>query len=145
MKIVKKNKRAQFDYLLIKRYIAGIVLQGAEVKQIKAGHIDLAESYVRLQEKGLYLWNAIIPQVTYAEIIPDREKKLLLKKKEIQEISRSIEQKGITIIPVVIGLEHGLIKVEIAVARGKKRFDKRETIKKRETDRMLRRMTMAKG
>ena len=144
MKIIKKNKRAQFDYFLLKRFIAGIVLTGAEVKSIKSGGININESYVRIHSGQLFLWNALISKSVYGEIEPDREKKLLIHKKELVEIQKDLEQKGLTVIPIALGLDHGLIKIEIAVAKGKKRYDKRETVKEREAQRIIRRKYLGK-
>jgi SsrA-binding protein len=144
MKIIKRNKRAAFDYFLIQQFSAGIILTGPEVKAVKAGNIELAESFVRFEGEEVFLWNANISKTIYGEITPTRERKLLLHKKEIDELKRALKQKGLTVIPVAIGLERGLIKVEIAVGRGKKNYDKRETIKKRENDVIMRKVASGK-
>lgn len=140
MKIIKKNRRVRYDYTILQTYVSGIILVGAEVKEVKSGHIDISESYVRFRGEEPYLWNSLISQPKYAELIPDRTRKLLLRKREIADIQKFLQQKGYTCVPTAIGIEHGLVKIEIAIVRGKKKYDKREAIKKRETDRILRRM-----
>lgn len=144
MKIIKKNKQAYFRYFILKNYIAGIKLLGGEVKEIKRGNVNITESYIKSIGNELYLWNARIDPSVYATIEATRSKKLLLNKKEIEEIKRDLEQKGLTAIPTAVGLEHGLVKIEIGIAKGKKTYDKRDVIKERESDRYLRRLQTGK-
>lgn len=143
MHIIKKNKKSRFDYFLIKQFIAGIILNGYETKNIKAGNIDISEGYVKEENGELYLWNCPITiKSSNSTNFPDRKRKLLLHKSEILEIKRNILQKGITIIPVAIGVERGLIKAEIAIAKGKKNYDKRQSIKDKESERLLRKYVL---
>jgi len=140
MKIIRENRRVRFDYTVLDTYTAGIILKGPEVKEIKAGKIDISRSYCRMKPDGLYLWNALISSSVYGDIDDDREKKLLLHKKELTLLTRGLEQKGQTAVPLSVGLERGLIKIRLALVKGKRLYDKRQTEKKRDTDRMLRQL-----
>lgn len=140
------NRRATFDYELLEKYEAGLVLQGQEVKSIKNGRVSLMGSFVvvrRTPKSEAYLVNANIPPYqpknasqNYEE---NRSRKLLLRKNEINTLVGKISQKGLTLVPIRVYLKRGFVKLEFALARGKKKFDKREVIKKRETVRELRR------
>jgi SsrA-binding protein len=141
-----KNKKAYFDYQLNKKYIAGIVLNGAEVKSLRLKHASLAGSYIKTLNKDqkkaeLFLINAQINAYRFAgsnqDYDPKRTRKLLLKRKEIAELITASEQKSYSIIPLAFLLEHNQIKLELALAKGKKSFEKREIIKKRDLNREL--------
>lgn len=147
MPIYAVNKRANFDYQISDTYEAGLVLFGQEVKSIKTGHINLNNSFVTLKNGArpeLYLINCHIPPYKYANISagyePTRERKLLLKKSEIRRLIGKIKEQGLTLVPIKVYNKSGLIKLAFGVGKGKSKIDKRETIKKRETERKLRRM-----
>ena len=138
IKIVARNRKAKFEYELLDSYEAGIELRGTEIKSIRAGQISLAEAYVRTNGKQAWLVGAHIAPYDQASAFnhdPERERRLLLHKKEIQALFDSIRLKGLTIIPTQVYLKNGRAKVEIAVAKGKRQFDKRESIKKRDMER----------
>ena len=143
------NKKASFDYELLDRYEAGLVLFGQEVKAVRNDLASLKGSYISLRTKNnkteLYLINCHIAPYKQAGPLPDydptRERKLLLKRGEISHLLGKKKEEGLTLIPLKIYTNHSFLKLEFAVARGKKKFDKRETIKKRETDRQLRSLT----
>jgi SsrA-binding protein len=117
---------------------AGLVLKGTEIKSVRRGQISLQEAYVRTDGKQAWLVGAHIAPYEHASAFqhdPDREKKLLLNKREIRELYDAVRIKGLTIIPVRVYLKGGRAKVEIAIAKGKKKYDKREAIKKRDIER----------
>lgn len=136
MKIVAKNKRAKFDYDIQQTITAGLVLAGHEVKSVKAGHLSLKGSFISFKAGEAYLTNAHISQYANASNVKDydpiRTRKLLLHRKQIDSLLGEAKAQGMSIVPLSVGLERGLIKVELGVGRGKKNFDKRETIKKRD-------------
>ena len=126
------NKRARFDYEFIDTYTAGVVLTGVEVKFIRKGHLTFVDSFCTFQNDELFMKNVSISGIGNDNI--KRDRKLLLKKKELNKIKKDLD-KGLTIIPTrLYENEKGLFKVEIVLARGKKLYDKRETIKKRDID-----------
>ncbi len=153
MKILAQNKRALFDYHLEEKLEAGMVLTGAEVKSCKLGQVQLKSSYITLHAslKGgfeVFLINAHISPYKFAagqqtNYDPKKSRKLLMHKKEINKII-GLKSQGLTIVPVKLYSKRGKVKLEIALARSKKRFDKRESIKKRETDRDTRRALRGK-
>lgn len=143
-KIVATNRRARFEYFLLDHYEAGLVLQGSEIKSIRAGQISLAEAYVRLDGHEAWLIDAHIAPYEQASINnhePRRPRKLLLHSSEIRKLYMDIRQKGVTIIPIKVYLKNGRAKIEIAVAKGKKNYDKRAAIAKRDIERELDRQT----
>ena len=133
------NKKGAFDYEILERFEAGIALKGFEVKSIKTGHINLRGSFVTVKNNELYLTGANIspyqPKNTPADYDPTRSRKLLLNNKEIKYLIGKSQQKGLTLVPVRVYIKNNLIKLEFGVAKGKKRYDKREIIKKREFER----------
>lgn len=135
------NKKAKFDYEFVENFISGIVLFGSEVKQIREGKISFLDSFCVFNDGEFYLKNSIIQQTeTDFSHLANRDRKLLLTKQELKKIHKHVK-KGLTAIPYkVFTNERGLIKVEIAIAKGKKQFDKRETIKKREVEKNLKRV-----
>ncbi len=140
MKLIATNKRARYDYFLEEKFEAGIVLQGTEVKSIRNNQISLAESYVDIMNDEVYLREAHIAQYRQANRFNHeevRDRKLLLNKREINKLAGAVSQKGYTIVPTKVYLSKGLVKVEIALAKGKAEYDKRETVKKRDADREI--------
>jgi SsrA-binding protein len=140
------NKRARFDYELLESFEAGIRLAGHEVKAVKAGQINLTGSFVVLHaghKPTLNLINANIhlyPGAGKIAYDPTRSRALLLHRREINYLIGKLQQKGLTLVPTRVYTKNNLVKLEFALARGKKKFDKRETIKKREVDRSIRRI-----
>mgnify|MGYP006282668917 CR=1 FL=1 len=136
MKILATNRRAKHDYELKEKFEAGLVLSGAEVKSVKAGHIDLKGSYISFKNTEAYLVAAHISPYKQAHNMdqydPTADRKLLLHRKELEKLIEDSRSQHLAVVPTAIGLVRGRIKLEIALARGKKQYDKRET-KKRQT------------
>jgi SsrA-binding protein len=142
IKVVATNRKASHEYFLQERYEAGLALQGSEIKSIRAGQISLAEAYVRIDGNEAFLIDAHIAPYEQASIYnhdPRRPRKLLLHRSEINKLWNEIRQKGVTIIPTRVYLKNGRAKVEIAVAKGKKLYDKRQAIAKRDIEREIER------
>ncbi len=140
IKIVATNRKAKFEYFLLERYEAGIALQGSEIKSVRAGQVNLTDSYVQVDGREAWLVNAHISPYDKASRFnhdPKRPRRLLLHRREILELWNAVRQKGVTIIPVQMYLKDGLAKVEIAIAKGKKLYDKRHDIAKRDEEREL--------
>ena len=138
---VATNRKAKFEYFLLEKKEAGIALKGSEIKSIRAGQVSLSESYVQIQDGDAWLINSHIAPYDPASREnhdPKRNRRLLLKKREIRELWQNIKTKGMTIVPVELYLDHGLAKVQIALAKGKKLYDKREEIAKKDFRRDLR-------
>ena len=139
-KVIATNRKAKHEYFLLDTYEAGIVLKGSEIKSIRAGQISLAQSYVSTDGKEAWLMNTHIAPYNEASRFnhdPLRPRKLLLHRSEIQKLHDKVRQKGATIVPLRVYLKDGLAKVEIALARGKKHYDKRAEIAKRDAKREL--------
>ena len=138
-----ENRKARFDYEIVEKYEAGIELLGTEVKSVRGGCMSLEGAFVIIRGLEAFLINLNIPpyQVNNTETSYDplRNRKLLLTKKELEELASHEKNKSLTIVPISVYNKNRKIKVEIALVKGKKKFDKRETIKKRETDREIRR------
>jgi SsrA-binding protein len=137
-KSLAKNRKAEFEYFLIERYEAGIALQGSEIKSVRAGQISLQEAYVQVTENEAWLKEAHIATynpASYTNHDPKRQRQLLLNKKEIRELWVSVRQQGMSIVPVRVYLKDGRAKIEIALAKGKKLFDKRDALEKKDTER----------
>jgi SsrA-binding protein len=140
IKIVANNKRAAFDYHLSDRFEAGLVLTGTEIKSIRAGRVNLRRSFVQNRGGELWLLEAHIAPYEYGSHInhdPTRARKLLLHRKEINKIIEGLAQKGQTVVPTKLYLKGGLAKLEIALAKGKRIYDKRQAIAKRDADRQV--------
>lgn len=139
MQILSENKKAYYDYEILEKFEAGLVLQGQEVKSIKGGHINLAGSYIIFRQEEPYLIGAKIPAYqpknTPANYSPERLRKLLLNKREINQLIGKSNERGFSIIPLKVYTKNGRIKLEFGLAKGKKKFDKREKIKKRDVQR----------
>ena len=149
MSVLAVNKRANFDYEVLDKYEAGLVLLGHEVKSVRAGNVNLKAAYITLRtDRGgspeAYLINAHISLYKYASTIkdydPTRSRKLLLKAKEIKYLLGKIHEQGLTLVPLRIYTKNRILKLEFALARGKKKYDKREDIKKKDLDREARSM-----
>jgi SsrA-binding protein len=139
-KAVATNRKATHDYFILERYEAGIVLKGSEIKSIRAGQVSLKEAYVRSDGREAWLVNSHIAAYNPASTEghnPIRERKLLLHKKEIDELWEETQRKGNTIVPLQVYLKDGRAKVEIAVAKGKKKWDKRQDMAKRDAEREM--------
>ncbi len=138
-----ENRKARFDYEILEKYEAGIELLGTEVKSVRGGQMSLEGAFVVVRGGEAFLINANIPpyQIKNApkDYDPLHNRRLLLTKKEISELAGSEKNKSLTIVPISVYNKNRKIKVEIALVKGKKKFDKRETIKKRDTDREIRR------
>jgi len=153
MSILAKNKRAYYDYEIQDSIEAGLVLLGYEVKSIKTGHVSLKGSYVTIKRgkktlPELYLINAHIPLYEKASTItnyePTNPRKLLLHKRQIERLIGKKQEQGLTFVPLKIYSKKGFIKLEFGIGKGKKKYDKRESIKKRENDRKMRTLTKMK-
>ncbi len=141
-KVVATNRRARHEYFILETFEAGIALQGSEIKSIRAGQISLAEAYVRIDGQEAWLEDAHIAPYEQASIFnhePRRPRKLLLHASEIRKLWNTVRQKGVTVIPLSVYLKNGRAKVEIAIARGKKLYDKRAEIAKRDSQREIER------
>ena len=148
MKIILENKKALFNYQILEKFKAGVVLTGQEVKSVKNGKISLQGAFVVVKGEEVFLIGASIPPYqpknAPKDYNPQRSRKLLLKKSEIKHLIGKVKQKGLTMIPLKVYTERGKIKIEFAVVRGKKKVDKREEIKKREIEREIKRALKSK-
>jgi SsrA-binding protein len=141
-KIVAKNRKAKFEYFLLETYEAGLSLKGSEIKSIRAGQISIAEAYIQIDASEAWLINAHIAPYDPASREnhdPKRKRRLLLHKKEINELWQEIRSKGLTVIPTEVYLSDGLAKISISLAKGKKLYDKRQEIAKRDFQRDMER------
>ena len=137
-----QHRRARFDYEILQSYDAGIALLGSEVKSIRAGHASLAEGYCRFKDGELWLYNVHIAPYAPARENPEpaRPRKLLMHRRELRRLQTAMdEQPRTTVIPLRLHLSHGIIKVEIGLARGKRSYDKRDAIREREANRTIQR------
>ncbi|MCP5404644.1 MAG: SsrA-binding protein SmpB [Pseudomonadaceae bacterium] len=140
---ISDNRRARYNYELLEFFQAGLVLTGSEVKSLRLGHAHINEAYASVSRGEVWLIGAHIgayQNAGYAQHDERRTRKLLLNAAEIEKIKRGLEQKGLTLVPTRLYWHKGRAKVDVALAKGKKTFDKRETIKRREEDRTLRRV-----
>jgi SsrA-binding protein len=138
IKVVATNRKAKFEFFLHETFEAGIELKGSEIKSIRSGQMSLGEAYVKVENSQAWLMDAHIAPYEHANQFnhaPRRPRRLLLHKKEIRKLWRDVRQKGMTIVPMRVYLKGGRAKVEIALARGKKLYDKREAIAKRDRER----------
>lgn len=139
-KILLKNKRASFDYEVLERFEAGLSLFGHEVKSVKNGHGHFTGSYINISNGEAWLHHfhiAPFEKSTLDGYEPERTRKLLLHKAEIFKIASALNEKGVTVVPLECGLEKNRIKMSLAIVRGKKKYDKRESIKKRDVQRHI--------
>jgi SsrA-binding protein len=148
VKVLANNRKASFEYTLLERFEAGLVLQGSEIKSIRAGQMSIQESYVDIANGDeAWLIEAHIAPYEQANRFnhdPKRKRKLLLHKKQIRELWNNIRIKGMTVVPLRVYLKDGRAKIEIALAKGKKAYDKRATIAKRDEARSAERETRAR-
>ena len=142
--IIIKNKRAAFDFELLSTYTAGIVLVGTEIKSIRQGKASLVDTFCFFSNEELWVKNMNISEYFYGSYnnhLPRRDRKLLLNRKELDKIRRQTKETGFTIVPVQLYLdEKGLAKLQIAIAKGKKSYDKRETLKVKDDKRLMERV-----
>lgn len=140
-KIQIKNRRASFEYFLVEKLLAGIQLTGTEIKSIRAGKVSLADSYCQFVDDELYVKEMHIAEYAMGTIYnhdPKRDRKLLLTKRELKKLQNKTREKGFTIVPTLLFInERGLAKLEIALARGKHFYDKRDTLKKKDIQREI--------
>ncbi|HIQ01038.1 MAG TPA: SsrA-binding protein SmpB [Anaerolineales bacterium] len=142
IKVVATNRKATHDYVIEDRYEAGLVLTGTEIKSIRAGRVSLRDGYVQPRNGELWLVNVHIAAYDPAGRHghdPRRPRKLLLHRKEIDRLIGKVQERGYTIVPLRMYLKRGLAKVEIGLARGKRKYDKRETIARRDAEREIQR------
>ena len=141
-KVIAVNRKALHDYHILETVEAGLVLTGTEIKSIRAGRVSLREAFARPDDDELWLLGAHIAQYPAAGRFnhePTRKRKLLLHRGEMRELSAALEEKGLTLIPLRLYLKNGRAKLELALARGKRSYDKREAIAKREAERQMQR------
>lgn len=143
IKIIALNKKASYDYFLFDTYEAGLVLEGCEIKSIRNGNVNLKDSYVQIKNGEAYIINMHISSYDKSSVfVPSttRSRKLLLNKLEINRIDSKVKEKGFTLVATKIYLKNGLAKLEIALAKGKKNYDKRETEKNKDINRNINKM-----
>jgi len=142
MKIYSENRKAHYDYEILEKYEAGLVLIGQEVKSIKIGQAQMSGSYVVFQGNEPYLIGAKIPPYqpknTPSDYHPERSRKLLLNKKEVDYLSGRVKEKGFSLIPLKLYENRGRVKLEFGLAKGKKKYHKKEKIKERDIERQIR-------
>lgn len=141
-KVIAANKQARFEYSILESIEAGVALKGSEVKSLRDGKASLSDSFVGIDKGEAFVYNFHIPPYAHAgrsALDPIRPRKLLLHKNEIARLAGQVQQKGLTIVPLRAYFKRGFAKLEIALAKGKKRYDKREAIRKREVEREVRR------
>ncbi len=141
-KLIARNKKARHQYNIIDTFEAGIALRGTEVKALREGKVSLGESFARVRDEELVLYGAHISEYSsagYASHAPVRPRKLLMHKRQIRRMASKLDEKGLTLVPLSMYFKHGLAKVELALVRGKRVYDKRQAIKKREAERTIRR------
>jgi len=138
-----KNKKALFNYFIVHEIEAGLVLQGTEIKSIRAGKINFKDSYARIENGEIWLYNlhiGIYEQGSYFNHEPERKRKLLMNRAEIRKLIIKTEEKGNTLVPTQLYInDNGIAKVKIALATGKRKYDKRDTIQKKDEERNLQR------
>jgi SsrA-binding protein len=146
--LIADNRKARFDYHLLESFEAGLVLVGTEVKAMREGRANLRDSYCRIENGDAYLLGAHIGQYShggYASHDPVRPRKLLLHREELRKLLGKTTERGMTIVPLRLYFKHGRVKLAIALAKGKKTYDKRETIKRREAERETRAAVKTRG
>lgn len=140
--IIANNKKVFFDYFIEDKFEAGIELKGSEVKSVKAGKVSIKESFIRIINDEVFIMGMSIVPWQYGSVYNPEERrvrKLLLNRKEIRKLHEKVKVKGYTIVPLDVHLSKGYVKVQIAVAKGKKNYDKRESIAKKDQERNIRR------
>lgn len=140
MKIISKNKKAMHDYFLTDKYECGVVLKGTEIKSVRAAKVSIKDAYARIKGNEIFIVNMHIAKYNHGNIFNHEEtrtRKLLLHKKEIIKITNKVNQDALTLIPTLVYLEKGLCKIEIALAKGKKNYDKRQVLKEKDANRRM--------
>ena len=140
IKIIADNRKAFHDYHILEKFEAGLVLQGSEVKSLRDGHVQLKDSYVVFKGDELWIQNCHISQYSassYNNHVPERHRKLLMHRSEIDKIIAQLKERGLTMVPLKIYFKEGRAKIEVALVKGKKSHDKREDIKTRDVKRQL--------
>jgi SsrA-binding protein len=143
IEVICRNRRATHDFELLDRLECGIVLQGTEVKSLRAGHASLEDAFARVEDGEVWLYGAEIPEYAYGNIRnhqPKRRRKLLLHRREIVRFANRAQQEGLTLIPLRLYFKQGRAKVELALAKGKKKYDKREALRERDVRRHIERV-----
>lgn len=138
IKLIANNKKAYFDYFIEDKYEAGVALHGTEVKSIRMGKCSIKESYIKIEDGEVFIYGMHISPYEKGNIFnkdPMRIKKLLMHKYEINKLNGKLQQKGLTLVPLQVYLKGGLVKVEVGLARGKKLYDKRESLAKKDMKR----------
>jgi len=141
-KTISVNKKAYHDYHIVESYEAGLALKGSEIKSIRMGRVNIRDAYARPEKGELWLHNSHIPAYQaggFNTHEPDRKRKLLMHRNQIAELAAQTNQKGLTLVPLRIYIKNGIAKMELGLGRGKKQYDKRDAIAKRETDREVER------
>jgi len=142
-KNIAQNKKARHDYEILETFEAGLVLHGTEVKSLREGRANLKDSYAAMHNEEVWLYGVHISPYSHGNInnhAPERDRKLLLHRKEIRKLIGKTKETGLTLVPLQLYFNKGKVKVQLALARGKKEYDKREAIAKRESDRELKRV-----
>ncbi len=140
--VITANRKARHDYHIQESFEVGVVLKGSEIKSIRAGRVNLSDAYARPENGELWLYNSHIASydaASYNTHEPKRPRKLLLHRKEIDDLAGKVTQKGLTLVPLKLYIKHGIAKIELGVAKGKKLYDKRETIARRDAEREMER------
>lgn len=140
MKLIAQNKKASFDYFILEKYECGIILKGTEIKSIRLGQVSINDSYVRVKNDEAFIINMNIKKYDKGNIFnheETRERKLLLHKNEIIKLNNKTILDGLTLIPLKVYLNDGLCKIEVGLCRGKKNYDKRETLKQKDQERHI--------
>ena len=149
VKVAAQNRKARYNYTIEESLEAGLVLTGSEVKSLREGRANIAESYAREQEGEIFLVNAHIPEYRQAGQFnhePRRPRKLLLQKRQVEKLIGAVQREGVTLVPLKLYFnERGIAKLQLGVGRGKKKYDKRETEKSRDWDRQKARLLRDKG
>lgn len=146
IKIIANNKKARHDYFILEEYEAGIVLKGTEVKSVRQGKVSIKESYCQINNAEVFIFGMHISPYEQGNIYnvdPLRTRKLLLNKREILKLIGKTKEKGLTLVPLKVYLKYGLVKLEIGLAKGKKIYDKRETIAKKDAERRMRQVCIS--
>jgi SsrA-binding protein len=141
-KLIADNRRARHDYVLLERVEAGLVLTGTEVKSLRDGHVQIGHAYADVRGNELWLVGASISDYAQGSVgahAPERDRKLLLHRREIEDLAAKVREKGLTLVPTRLYFKNGRVKVELALGRGKERADKRRAIAERDAQRQMER------
>ena len=142
-KIIAQNRKARHDYEILETYEAGIALRGTEVKSLRDGRANLKDSYAAVRDSEVWLYSVHISPYSHGNLNnhdPERDRKLLLHRREIRRLIGKTKETGLTLVPLQLYFVHGKVKVELALAKGKKQYDKRESIAKRDAEREMKRV-----